>query len=41
MKLWGGRFTGNMDSAAWELNSSLRVDRRLAVQDVRGSLAWS
>jgi argininosuccinate lyase len=41
MTLWGGRFSGKMDPAAWELNASLRVDRRLALQDVRGSLAWA
>ncbi len=41
MTLWGGRFTGNMDPAAWELNASLRFDQRLAQQDVRGSLAWA
>jgi len=41
MTLWGGRFTGKMDPAAWELNASLRFDQRLARQDVRGSLAWA
>jgi argininosuccinate lyase len=30
-----------MDPAAWELNASLGVDRRMAAQDVRGSLAWA
>ena len=35
MTLWGGRFTGKLDPAAWELNASLPVDRRLAMQDVR------
>jgi len=41
MTLWGGRFSGKLDPAAWELNASLPVDRRLADQDVRGSLAWA
>jgi argininosuccinate lyase len=41
MTLWGSRFSGNMDVAAWLLNTSLPVDRRLAPQDVRGSLAWA
>ena len=41
MKLWGSRFSGNMDPAAWELNASIRVDRRLALQDIRGSQAWA
>ncbi len=41
MTLWGGRFTQKMDPAAWELNQSLPVDRRLATQDVEGSLVWA
>src|SRR3990172_8402376 len=41
MKLWGGRFSGKKDPAAWDLNSSLAFDRRLALQDVRGSLSWA
>ncbi len=41
MTLWGGRFSGKMDPAAWKLNASLPFDRRLALQDVQGSLAWA
>jgi argininosuccinate lyase len=41
MTLWGGRFQEKMDPTAWGLNASLPVDRRLASQDVRGSLAWA
>jgi len=41
MTLWGGRFREKMDPAAWRLNASLPFDRRLAPQDVRGSLAWA
>ncbi len=41
MTLWGGRFAQELDPAAWELNVSLPVDRRLALQDVQGSLAWA
>ena len=41
MALWSGRFSGNLDPAAWQLNTSLPFDRRLAAQDVRGSLAWA
>ena len=41
MTLWGGRFTQKMDPAAWDLNQSLPVDRRLASQDVEGSLVWA
>src|SRR5271157_6304528 len=38
--LWGGRFAQKLDAAAWDLNSSLPVDKRMAIQDVDGSLAW-
>jgi len=41
MTLWGGRFDQKLDKAAWELNTSLPVDQRLAPQDVEGSLAWA
>jgi argininosuccinate lyase len=41
MTLWGSRFSGKLNPAAWDLNASLGVDRRLAAQDVRGSLAWA
>ena len=41
MTLWGGRFSDKLDGQAWELNSSLPFDRRLASQDVKGSLAWA
>ncbi len=41
MTLWGGRFTGKLDPQAWALNASLPFDKRLALQDVRGSLAWA
>lgn len=38
--LWGGRFSQSMDALAWQLNESLSIDRRMALQDVRGSQAW-
>src|SRR5512140_3157692 len=41
MTLWGGRFSGKLDPQAWALNGSLPFDRRLALQDVRGSIAWA
>ncbi len=41
MKLWGGRFSDKLDAAAWKLNASIDFDRRLALQDVQGSLAWA
>lgn len=41
MKLWSGRFTKETASAAWDLNASIAFDQRLALQDVRGSIAWA
>ena len=41
MTLWGGRFSGKLDPAAWALNASLPFDKRLAKQDVDGSIAWA
>lgn len=41
MTLWSGRFAGALDPTAWALNTSLAFDRRLALQDVRGSIAWA
>lgn len=39
--LWGGRFGGELDRKAFRLNASLPFDKRLALQDVRGSQAWA
>jgi len=41
MTLWGGRFSTKLNDQAWELNSSLPIDQRLAIQDADGSLAWA
>lgn len=41
MSLWGGRFDGGLDEYAWELNTSLPVDKTMAAEDVDGSLAWA
>ena len=41
MTLWHGRFQSKLDPRAWDLNVSLPVDKRLALQDVRGSIAWA
>ncbi|GAB4484492.1 MAG: argininosuccinate lyase [Anaerolineales bacterium] len=41
MTLWSGRFSGKLDEAAWQMNTSLPFDQRLAAQDVRGSIAWA
>ncbi len=39
MKLWGGRFEGEMDELVRQFSESLSVDRRLARYDVQGSIA--
>jgi argininosuccinate lyase len=39
--LWGGRFSGKLNEGAFLLNTSLPFDKRLAMQDVRGSIAWA
>jgi argininosuccinate lyase len=41
MTLWGGRFSKPLSQLAWDLNASLPVDKRLALQDVDGSSAWA
>ena len=41
MTLWGGRFSTKLNEQAWDLNSSLPVDQRMAIQDVDGSRAWA
>lgn len=41
MTLWGGRFSTKLNEQAWDLNSSLPVDKRMAIQDVDGSCAWA
>jgi argininosuccinate lyase len=41
MTLWGGRFSTKLNDQAWDLNSSLPVDQRMAIQDVEGSIAWA
>ncbi len=38
-QLWGGRFQGETDRKAYEFNASIRFDKRLFHQDVRGSVA--
>ncbi|KAL5511643.1 ARG4 [Sanghuangporus vaninii] len=40
-KLWGGRFTGKTDPLMHEFNLSLRYDRRMYAQDIRGSIAYA
>jgi argininosuccinate lyase len=41
MTLWGGRFSTKLNEQAWDLNSSLPIDKRMAIQDVEGSRAWA
>ena len=38
-KLWAGRFAKELDSRANDFNSSIRVDSRMARQDIKGSIA--
>lgn len=41
MKLWIGRLSGELDPRAAQLNRSLPFDRRLGLEEVRGSIAWA
>jgi argininosuccinate lyase len=39
MALWGGRFEGGVDAFTQEFGASLEVDKNMAQQDIRGSIA--
>ena len=39
--LWGGRFSTKLNEGAFLLNTSLPFDQRMALQDVKGSMAWA
>lgn len=39
MKLWGGRFTKPTDKLVEEFTASIQFDQKLAIDDIRGSLA--
>jgi argininosuccinate lyase len=41
MKLWGGRFSENLNKLAADFNNTLAFDCRMAEADVRGSIAWA
>lgn len=41
VKLWGGRFTEQIDPLVAEFSNSIRFDVRLAKQDLRGSIAYA
>ena len=38
-KLWGGRFSKNTDKKVDDFNSSIRFDKRMYKQDIKGSIA--
>ncbi len=38
-KSWGGRFEEDLDAAALAFSASVGVDKRLALEDIRGSIA--
>ncbi|NLX42984.1 MAG: argininosuccinate lyase, partial [Chloroflexi bacterium] len=40
-RLWGGRYSGDIDQRMWRFNASIGVDIRLAAADVRGSQAYA
>lgn len=39
--LWGGRFTGGLDSLMVAYNESIYLDRAIYAQDIRGSIAYA
>ena len=39
MALWGGRFEGGVDAFTQEFGASLEIDKNMAQQDIRGSIA--
>jgi argininosuccinate lyase len=41
MKMWGGRMSKPTDPLVERFNSSARFDFRLAMEDIRGSMAWA
>jgi argininosuccinate lyase len=40
-KLWGGRFSGELDPVMNKFNESLSVDRRMWLADIKGSKAYA
>ena len=38
-QLWGGRFTKETEKQVYDFNASIRFDKRLLSQDIRGSIA--
>lgn len=41
IRLWGGRFTGEMDPLMNQYNESLSIDRVFYAQDIKGSIAYA
>ncbi|KIM99114.1 hypothetical protein OIDMADRAFT_146752 [Oidiodendron maius Zn] len=41
IRLWGGRFTGEMDPLMNQYNESLSIDRIFYAQDIKGSIAYA
>lgn len=41
IRLWGGRFTGEMDPLMDQYNESLSIDRVFYAQDIKGSIAYA
>ena len=39
MKLWSGMLDGSLDKDAEDFNSSIRIDKRLVFDDIKGSIA--
>jgi argininosuccinate lyase len=37
--MWGGRFVSGQDSLMEAINASIKFDKRLSIQDIRGSIA--
>lgn len=40
-KLWGGRFSGQIDAQVNRFNASISFDKRLYGEDIDGSIAWA
>ena len=40
-KLWGGRFSEDIDPLMEKFNESLSFDRRMAQEDIRGSMGYA
>ncbi|MDY6065636.1 MAG: argininosuccinate lyase [Finegoldia sp.] len=41
MKLWQGMLSGELDKQAEEFNSSIKIDKRMVMEDIDGSIAHS